>query len=251
MNERLKNSFDKIKAEEELKENTKTFIYEKTKGYTKRKKAGYRGLIPAMACLMLVIFGGYKLYFTPTVEISIDVNPSIELGINRFDKIISVNGYNSDGDELAGTLDIKYLSYTDAIDMILANDSINALLENGEVMVISIIGSDDEQSVQIMSEIESCTSEKGNTYCQYAHSDDVCHAHDMGLSYGKYSAYLELRALDSAITVEDVQNMTMREIRELIASLSGDSDSNSENGNGYGHGNGHGHENEHNGKNQS
>ena len=30
---------------------------------------------------------------TPTAYISIDINPSLELGINRFDRIVSVEGY--------------------------------------------------------------------------------------------------------------------------------------------------------------
>ncbi len=77
--------------------------------------------------------------FTPTVEISIDVNPSIELGVNRFDKIISVSSYNNDGQELVDSLDIKYLDYAQAIDQILRNESVNALLSNNEVMTIGVI----------------------------------------------------------------------------------------------------------------
>ena len=46
-------------------------------------------------------------------------------------------------------------------------------------------------------------------------------AHDCGLSYGKYRAYLELAALDPTVTPEEVQGMTMREIRDRIAALSG------------------------------
>ena len=41
------------------------------------------------------------LYFTPIAEISIDINPSIELRVNRFDQVISVDGLNGDGQALA------------------------------------------------------------------------------------------------------------------------------------------------------
>lgn len=225
MNDRLKNAFDKIQAEEQLKDSTKAFIYKKTRGYTRRKTAVYRRLIPAIACFLLIILGGYWLYFIPTVEISIDINPSIELGVNRFDKVVSVASYNSDGQELAASLDIKYLDYSEAVNQILTNENISELLSNDEVMTICVIGSDDEQSDRVLSEIESCTSEESNTYCYYADSDEVSHAHENGLSYGKYRAYLELQALDPTITAEDIQNMTMREIHDLIHSLSSDSNS--------------------------
>ena len=45
-------------------------------------------------------------------------------------------------------------------------------------------------------------------------------AHEAGLSYGKYKAYLELQALDPTITVVEIQNMTMREIRDLLNAIS-------------------------------
>ena len=63
-----------------------------------------------------------------------------------------------------------------------------------------------------------------NAYCYCAHPDEVEAAHAAGLSYGKYQAFLELQALDPTITVEEVQDMTMREIRDRIDALSGDSE---------------------------
>ena len=190
-------------------------------------------------CCLLVIFGGNWLYFTPTVEISIDVNPSIELGVNRFDKIISVQAYNSDGQELADSLDLKYLDYTEAVNQILTNENVSALLSNNAVMMIGVIGSGDAQSAKVLSEIESCTVGTANTYCYYANLDEVGEAHDLGLSYGKYKAYLELQALDPTIAAEEVQNMTMREIRDLIDNLSANNNSEVNSGNGNEHG-GHG-----------
>ncbi len=45
-------------------------------------------------------------------------------------------------------------------------------------------------------------------------------AHSSGLSYGKYRAFLELQSVAPDITPEQVQDMTMREIRDLTAALS-------------------------------
>ena len=36
------------------------------------------------------------------------------------------------------------------------------------------------------------------------------------LSLGKYRAYLELKALDPAVTPDDIRDLSMREIRDLI-----------------------------------
>ena len=232
MRDHLKCAFHKVHAEKQLKDNTKAFLYEKTNGYTRVKPAYRRRLIPVVACFLLFISGGYWLYFTPTVAISIDINPSIELGVNRFDKIVSIYAYNSDGQILADSLDIKYRDYTDAINQILTSESISDLLSDDEIMTIGVIGSEDERSATVLAEIESCVNGEPNAYCYYANSREVEKAHELGLSYGKYRAYLELQSLNPEITAEDVQNMTMREIRDLIGALSDDDDTGEDAGNG-------------------
>lgn len=220
MNEKLKEAFGQVQAESELKSKTKDFIFQKTKGYTRAKSAKYKHLIPAFACMALLLIGGNWLYFMPTVRISIDINPSVELGINRFDRIISVEGYNDDGRELVNSLELKFMNYSDAVNQIIESDGIVSLLSNDEIMTIVVIGTDNTQSEKILSNVLSCTAGRNNTYCYYTHSNEVKMAHEVGLSCGKYEAFLELQALEPNITVNEVQSMTMREIRDLIGSLS-------------------------------
>lgn len=57
---------------------------------------------------------------------------------------------------------------------------------------------------------------------------------------GKYRAYLELHALDPSVTPADIQGMTMREIRDRIAALSGDGTVLTQNTNGSAGGGHHG-----------
>lgn len=243
MNKVFKELFGPIQAEEELKNRTRAFLAEMTRGYTGMRR--YRVYAAACACMLLMLFGGRLLYFTPTARISIDINPSIELGINRFNRVISVNGFNEDGQELSNDLDIKNRNYTKAIDQIINCDSIAAMLSGDEVMTITVIGPDGRQSARILSEIEMCTAKQSNTYCYFALSEEVAAAHETGLSCGKYRAFLELQLLDPEITPETVQGMTMREIRDLIRRLSGDGEDDeapyNNRGNGaHGHGGGRG-----------
>ncbi len=241
MTDKLKESFDQIEAEEPLKERTKAYLAQKTNGYTRRKTSAYRQLIPAAVCVLFLLLGGHWLYFTPTVAISIDINPSIELGVNRFNQVVSVNAYNDDGRELLTSLDVKYLNYSDAVDQILQDETITNLLSHDEVMMIGVIGSQGAQSSKILSDLESCSAEKKNMYCYYARSEEVESAHEMGLSYGKYKAFLEVQALDPSISVDKIRNMSIKEIRSLTNMLS-NNHGNSENTQGHGHrGNGNRH----------
>lgn len=246
MKNKLKETFDTVRAGEELKDRTKAFLARETRRYTRKTPARYPALAAA-ACLLFILMGGSWLYFIPTARISIDVNPSIELGVNRFDKVVSVTAYNEDGQELADTLSIKFSDYGDAVNQVLENDQIAALLSNGEILTIAVIGPDSEQSVRILSDVESSTAERQNAYCYSAGEEEAAAAHDLGLSCGKYKAYLELKALNPEVTPEKIRDMTMREIRDCINSCSDEdengtqtehSDESGHHGNGSGHGHG-------------
>lgn len=89
MNDKLKGAFAQIQAANELKNKTKDFIYQKTNGYKLAKAVNYKHLASDFVSMALLIIVSHWLYFTPTVEISIDINPTVELGVNRFNRIIS------------------------------------------------------------------------------------------------------------------------------------------------------------------
>ena len=88
------------------------------------------------------------MYFVPTAVISIDINPSIELEINRFNKVVQVKNYNKDGEELSEELDIRFLNYSQAVENILNNTTIINLLSQDELLSITVI-SNQEQSEKI------------------------------------------------------------------------------------------------------
>lgn len=252
MNERLKKAFDEIHAEEELKEKTKEFLLHQRNDHKKNRFFSSSRFVPAAVCLLfiLIVFGSYQVYFIPTSAISIDINPSIELGINRFDRVISVKGYNTEGKELAASLDVKFIKYTEALERILCSESIQACLSSDEELSITVVGSDTARCGKILSDIETYTEGNRGIYCYTASSEDAHSAHEMGLSCGKYRAYQELKVLDPDITVDEVQGMTMKEIRNYIEALSDEPYYDAEEndighqgeghrgkGHGYGHGN--------------
>ena len=250
MKDKLKEAFDQVKAGNELKDKTYAFLENKTKYYTRARMINYRHFVSAAACLILVLIGSHWIYFTPTAEISIDINPSIELGINRFDKVISVTGYNNDGLELISSLDLKFTNYALAVDEILKNETVSTLLSDDELLTITVVSQDDTQASKILSDMETCAAHHQNTHCYLAHSEEVEAAHEAGLSYGKYKAFLKIQALDPSITPEQIQDLTMKEIQDLIDTLSSDNENEimqDDNGQDNHHGNGyeyrHGHTN--------
>src|SRR5699024_6827501 len=144
--EKLKASLDQIHAEESLKTSTKKYLFEKVYFKEKKRSSPLRKFAAAAVCSLAVFIGGGSwLFFTPTAFISVDVNPSLELGINRFDRIVSVTGYNEDGKALADSLDLKYMDYSDALESLLADQEMEVYLSDNADVVLTVAGNSDSK----------------------------------------------------------------------------------------------------------
>ena len=218
MREQLREALDGIHAEPELKAAARAAVVRRAGRRAPRRRPLRLAL--AAAAGAVAVLGGQWLYFTPTAHISIDINPSLELGVNRFDRVVSVDGWNEDGTALAREVAVENLSYTQAVQTILSSATVQTLLADDAVVEIGVIGEDDTRCARMLADVEACTAGE-NAHCYQAQPQEVAQAHDCGLSYGKYRAYLELAALDPTVTPEEVQQMTMRQIRDRIAALAG------------------------------
>lgn len=249
MDEQIRDAFEQLHAGGELKERTRTAL-ERARGGRRRRPVAYLAAAAACLVLLLVGLGGYQYYFTPTTYLSIDINPSLELGINRFDKVVTVQAWNKDGQELADSLDLKLLDYQEALERVVASQSIADRLASGELLSITVAGEDETQCGRLLAGAEACTAGQENVQCHHGDEEELEEAHHAGLSLGKYQAFLELQALDPTVTTEDVAGMTMRQIMDWIDALkagtaaAGESPTGNTAGNAAGQGNGqsgHGH----------
>lgn len=250
MSDKLRAAFDGVRAGEDLKERTRDFLARETRDYGRRPARTARRLVPALACLALLLvvgIGGWRIYFTPAAVISVDINPSVELAVNHFDRVVGVAGLNPDGEALADALDVRFLTYTEALDQVMASQMVADCLARDEVLSIAVVCDDETRSQRMLAGVEQCTQGQRNTVCCSASHAEVEEAHDAGLSYGKYRAFLDLQALDPSITAEDVQGLTMREILDWTQSLLGGEQAGTSGGtqggggNGAGPGQGYGH----------
>lgn len=209
-------------AEEDRKARTRELVAKRIRQDAQRRPVmGIpRQFAAAAACLLLALTGSW-IWFTPAAEISIDINPSLELSVNRLDRVIAVTGCNEDGQRLAESLPLRFASYTRAVETILESGEIADLLAVDETVTITVASRDEKRSDRILSAVESCAEGKGNADCYSVHAEEAA-AHQAGLSCGRYRVFLELHRLDPSVTPEEVQGWSMREIRDRIEALSGE-----------------------------
>ena len=222
MDNRMKEAFDQVHASQELKEHTRRQVLQAMEYPRNSSHTVWKPVCALAACLLLVIglgVGGYRLYFTPTSVISVDVNPSIELDINALGRVIALHGYNEDGVAFAASLDVLHQDYQQAVDEILNSDTIVECLGRGEFLSVSVVELSGNQGEEITQYVSACTSGHHNVSCSTISSGEAQEAHHVGLSYGKYEIYAQILAYDPDFTPEEASTMTMRELRDLLASL--------------------------------
>lgn len=220
MHEQFKAAFDGIEATERLKRQTKAHVRRKTFDYGRqiqRVRARHRRLAASLASLVLLLTG-LGAWFTPTTSIGVDINPSLELQVNIFDRVISLKGRNLDGEAVAGELDLTGKPYDEAMQRLLLSHGLEPYLEKGSTITITLTGNGDH-AVQMLSKVVcrayAVAEEENVVYCQVSW-DTVKAAEDAGLCIPRYLAWQELLKTDPAVTVEDIKNIPMEEIRRLI-----------------------------------
>lgn len=205
-----------------------------------------RAAIALAACLVLaaVGVGGYAWAQAPCAYVAIDVNPSIELGINRLGNVASVRAYNEDGERLLQALDLDGLAYADA--MAALEERLRGYLDDGATVEMTVVCDDERQAAELEQVGVGCLSASGSgsVHCSHASSEEHHAAESAGMGLGKYRLYLELVDAGVNISPEEASAMTMRELRALLedagsASAGGSgSDAGQASGRAGGHGNG-------------
>lgn len=241
---RIKDVFDAVHADEALREHTRDFLHRRFYGkggsWNKQKRRMLRaGYAVACSLFLLLGIGGYAIYFTPVTYISIDINPSIELELNRLDRIISVTPFNEDGAAAIKNLSLKYRRYDEGIVALLESQGMSSYLTADANVSISVASDQEEKNIRIQNRVKECTGTRyGNVSCHESSEDVIQSAHHAGLSFGKYQAFLELQSENPEMSVEDIKGLSMREIRALMDGESCEGRGGYEYG---GHGNGCGH----------
>lgn len=215
---KIQDAFEYVTADSDLKESAREFL-----AVQRRKKSPvflhqpiYR--ILAAACMLFVLlcgaggYAGYSWLFAPVSYISIDVNPSVELALNRLDRVISVSAYNKQGEELLAGLSLRGKKYTTAIDLIAESRILRKYLAADEELVLTVAADSSREEALKEGVEKSCRHIGHGSRSVSVDLDVVSQAHGHGLSVGKYSAWLQLSQYDDSVTVEECRDMSMTEI---------------------------------------
>lgn len=90
--------------------------------------------------LFAMLSSGAYAYYTPYSYVSVDINPSLELAVNRFDKVIKVHAFNQDAEKLLETVkDIKNKNVDTAMEEILNGAADEGYIKKNESNSVMIV----------------------------------------------------------------------------------------------------------------
>lgn len=180
-------------------------------------------------CLAAAISaGGYLFYQHPVKYLSVDINPSVELGVNAFNTVVSAEGYNDDGQTILEGQDVTNTSVADAVDTLVKSAADNGFIADDGSTVVSVTAEtdNDTDAAKLTDEAEQGVDSamEGTDNQAVVYKDNVAlsrrnEARQLGITPGKLNLIQKLQALDPTITVDQYKGAKVTEIMRKTVEL--------------------------------
>jgi len=182
-----------------------------------------------VACTILGSSGGaYAYASTPVAYVSMDINPSVELGVNVFDKVISIEAYNEDGKKIIEGIYLRNYNINNAISTLVSHAISDGYIKEDGSSIIEITTSTDKEKVaskldESLKEIADETLDKNEVEAEIETKNVALARRDearkLGITPGKLNLIQKLQELDPTITVENYKDSSVKDIQKKAIEL--------------------------------
>lgn len=186
----------------------------------------------AAACLCVAVLGGgVSFYQNHRVDsvIGIDVNPSIELSVNRNEKVLQANPLNEDAETILDDMNLKNVDLDIAVNALIGSMVRNGYLDELDNAILVTVTNEDEKKASslrqdVVGDVETSLQEHAVQAVVYDQQMKVTEeiqdlAEKYNISYGK-AYFLQELIRDNDLSEADMKEfagMTMEEIAREIA----------------------------------
>ena len=195
----------------------------------KKRSSPLRGFAAVAAVLVLIIAGVFAVKNlgapsdTLAAVVSLDVNPSIELNVDKDEKIISAKGLNDDGRRVLGDMELEGSSLEVAVNAVIGSMLKNGYLDDmANSILVSVSGVNGYDADKLRStladdvnrQLENCSVLSQDV--SNADSDTVKLADKYGITVGKAALIRQIVVADSRHSFEELAPLSINELN-LIA----------------------------------
>lgn len=125
MYDEIRDAFGQIHATDKMKRSVSEYLSGKEQK-TVKSSFRFRPYALASACALLLIVAGVgNWYFweMPVAYVSVDVNPSVELTLNRRNRVTDAEGLNQDGEAVLEHVQLEGKDYLEAVELLIESDA--------------------------------------------------------------------------------------------------------------------------------
>ena len=198
------------------------FVNIKDKNYSVGDKVNitpHTGRICAMAAGFAAICVGLGSYFTPAGYLSVDINPSLMMTVNVYDRVIDVKSLNDDARVLLDKADIKGKSAKNSLEMLIkASEEIGYINENNREVILEVVPRITRPRVK------NLRYDSVNITKEVSDMDTFRVAEDMGVSVAKAKAIEEYTAKKGGDMRSNAVKFNDKSVKEIQTILRDDSD---------------------------
>jgi hypothetical protein len=235
----IRSALNQIKAEDDLVEKTEKYLRstifnkknEKLINFKMRSVFSMKKFAIAACAVVLVCgmsIGGYAYYKTPVAYLSLDINPSVELGVNALNNVVSATGYNADGKTILDEQNVINLSVKDAVNKLVKSASDKGFIASDGSTIVSVTSETKNASTAAILEkdaeqgVSDAIKSKGDIAVVY--KDNVAlsrrdDARKLGITPGKLNLIQKLQVLDPTITIDQYKDAKVTEIMKKVVEL--------------------------------
>lgn len=232
MKTQIRKAMDPIRADDTLIGNTRKALAHRQEQMSRTPQRGIRRrLVTTMAVLLsclLVVAGSVAFLRFPTAAISLDATPSIEIQVNAFRRVLSVEAFNPEGEVLLEGLQLEGRPATQAIQAVIAAAVQAGYVQADGASIISVAtasGSDrlrTKLEARVEQAIHEALGESGQEAVVYGEAiglDRVQEARELQITPGKLNLIQKLIELDPDRTVEELMDMDPADIMKQVVGL--------------------------------
>ena len=142
--------------------------------------------------------------------VGIDVNPSIELALNRFNIVVETHALNDDGQRALDEVPCMWRPFDDAARDL--DGAMRAIAGEGAVVEVSIGCDNESRYAALAAQSNNRFGCNGEAHCDRTNAEERQAAHNLGMGVAKYRAYQKLQEAGVDISAEECASMSMRDL---------------------------------------
>lgn len=209
MDKKIKEAFDSVTADKELKEKTEDHVIRYVQNHdekqTTKKKICKKRIGFALSLALIFMILGSFIYQQPISAVSIDSTSSIEIYFNRFHRVVDVVKYDENGELSTEEINVTNKNFEEVIEEILT-------ITESEEVYITVASSDEETSTQMIDKLSHHQEMMQNMQIYQSTKETMQEARDCGTSMGRMHAMHQLQESDIEDSQSDIEGESTKDL---------------------------------------